>query len=148
MINTTIDQVEVAAFTVPTDRPESDGTYAWDETTIVVVHASAGGRRGVGFTYADVATAQLVHSHLAPRVQGHDPMQVPRVWAMMLHSVRNLGKPGVCSMAVSAVDAALWDLKAKLLGVSLLNLLGPEREAIDVYGSGGFTSYTDAELRE
>src|SRR5581483_6989907 len=148
MASATIDRVEVAAYTVPTDRPESDGTYAWDQTTLVVVHVRAGGQRGVGYTYADVATARLVHGHLASRVQGRDPMEVPRLWAEMLHSVRNLGKPGISAMAVSALDTALWDLKAKLLGVALLDLLGPARDAINIYGSGGFTSYTVGQLQE
>ena len=133
---------------MPTDRPESDGTYAWDKTTIVIVHASAGGTRGMGYSYADVATAQFVQGHLAECALGQDPMQVPHLWATMVHSIRNLGKPGISSMAVSAVDCALWDLKAKLLGVSLLDLLGPARETIDIYGSGGFTSYTIAQLEE
>jgi L-alanine-DL-glutamate epimerase-like enolase superfamily enzyme len=144
----TIDRVDVSAYTVPTDRPESDGTYAWDKSTIVIVHVRAGSRRGMGYTYADVATAQLIHSHLAQHIQGQDALQVPRLWAEMLHSIRNLGKPGISSMAVSAVDVALWDLKAKLLDVALVDLLGTARETIGVYGSGGFTSYTDGQLQE
>jgi L-alanine-DL-glutamate epimerase-like enolase superfamily enzyme len=141
-----ISSLDVAAYTIPTDRPESDGTLEWSETTLVVVHASAGGARGIGYTYADVATARLIESKLAGVVRGRDAMAVPGAWAAMVRSIRNLGRPGIAQMAISAVDAALWDLKARLLGVPLATLLGAARDRVPSYGSGGFTSYTDAEL--
>jgi len=62
--------------------------------------------------------------------------------------LRNAGRPGIGFCALSAVDVALWDLKARLLGVSLIDLLGAARDGVPVYGSGGFCSYTDARLRE
>ncbi|HET7825051.1 MAG TPA: enolase C-terminal domain-like protein [Anaeromyxobacter sp.] len=136
-----IERVEVRAATVPTDAPESDGTLEWDRTTIVVVTAAAGGERGVGWTYADAAAARLVRDALAPRVLGLDALDVESAWGLVTAAVRNLGRPGVAAMAVSAVDAALWDLKARLLGVPLARLLGRAREAVPAYGSGGFTSY-------
>lgn len=143
-----IEKVDVSAYTIPTSLPESDGTYAWDKTTLVLVEITAGGMQGTGYSYADVATARLIKEMLAGVVQGRDAMAVPDAWAAMVHAIRNLGRPGICSMAISAVDAALWDLKAKLLQLPLVTLLGQVREGIPVYGSGGFTSYTIAELRE
>jgi L-alanine-DL-glutamate epimerase-like enolase superfamily enzyme len=143
-----IERVEVAAYTIPTDQPESDGTLAWNETTIVVVHASAGGMRGLGYTYADVATARLVADRLAGVVRGLDAMAIPGAWLAMERSVRNLGRRGIASMAIAAVDAALWDLKAKLLGLPLATLLGTARDRVPIYGSGGFTSYSEAEIAE
>lgn len=65
----------------------------------------------------------------------------------MVSRVRNLGRPGVVSMAISAVDIALWDLKARVLNLPLITLLGAVRESVPIYGSGGFTSYTDAQLQ-
>jgi L-alanine-DL-glutamate epimerase-like enolase superfamily enzyme len=56
--------------------------------------------------------------------------------------VRYVGKPGIASLAMSAVDGALWDLKARLLGLPLVTLLGEVRDRVDVYASGGFTSYS------
>ncbi len=141
-----VERLEVAAYVIPTDRPESDGTLAWSETTLVVVHASGGGARGVGYTYADVAAARLVHGVLAEVVRGRDAMAVPGAWAAMVRRIRNLGRPGIAQTAIAAVDAALWDLKARLLGLPLATLLGAAREAVPVYGSGGFTSYSTAEL--
>src|ERR687886_1401590 len=127
-----IEQVDVAAYTIPTDFPEADGTYAWDSTTLLVVEATAGGMRGLGYTYADTATACLIRDMLAAVVQGHNAMNVPGCWEAMVHAIRNLGRPGISSMAISAVDVALWDLKARLLDVSLVTLLGAVRDAVPV----------------
>lgn len=137
-----IDKVDVSAYRIPTDAPEADGTLAWDSTVIVIVDAHAADASGVGYSYANTATARLVMDTLAPLVCGRDAMDVPAVWEAMVHAIRNDGRPGIASMAISAVDAALWDLKAHLLDVSLIALLGAVRDSVPVYGSGGFTSYT------
>lgn len=143
-----IEEMDVAAYTIPTDAPEEDGTSAWDRTTLVVVQADAGGKHGVGYTYAGTATAHLIREKLASVVRGRDALAVPAVWEAMVHSIRNLGRPGICSMAIAAVDACLWDLKARLLDVPLVTLLGAAHEGAPVYGSGGFTSYSTAQLQE
>ena len=143
-----IDQVGVAAYTIPTDFPEADGTLAWDSTTIVVVHASAGGERGLGYTYADVSTAKLIESKLAGVVHGLDAFDPLAAWAAMVHAIRNLGRPGIVSMAIAAVDLALWDLKARLLRLPLCKLLGMAHDRVPIYGSGGFTSYPLRRLQE
>lgn len=142
-----IDALEVSAFTVPTDAPEEDGTYAWDSTTLVVVEALSGEVRGTGYTYADTATARLIQDKLRKQIEGRRAVDVAGAWEAMRHAIRNLGRPGICSMAISAVDAALWDLKGHLLGQSVLTLLGAVRDAIPVYGSGGFTSYSKEQLQ-
>ncbi|HET9597813.1 MAG TPA: enolase C-terminal domain-like protein [Anaeromyxobacteraceae bacterium] len=142
-----VEAIEVRAATVATDAPESDGTFEWDRTTMVLAVARAGGAAGVGWSYADVATARLAREALAPRLAGLDALDVEAAHARMVGAVRNLGRPGVAAMALSAVDAALWDLKARLLGAPLFRLLGGAREAIEAYGSGGFTSYPVAQLQ-
>jgi L-alanine-DL-glutamate epimerase-like enolase superfamily enzyme len=146
--STCIESVRVSAYTVPTDAPESDGTLAWQSTTMVLVEITAGGQQGLGFTYADAATGKLIVEKLVKEVVGRDAMDIPGTWIEMVHAIRNLGRPGLASMAISAVDAALWDLKAKLLEVPLVTLLGSAREGIPVYGSGGFTSYSHRQLDE
>ena len=143
-----IDKVGISAFTIPTDSPEADGTYEWDSTTIVIVDVTADGRRGLGYTYADIATAKLIDDKLEPIVSGHDSMSVSAAWMAMIHSIRNLGHPGICSMAISAMDIALWDLKARLLELPLVRLFGQVRETIPIYGSGGFTNYKIDKLQE
>lgn len=141
-----IKRLEASAYTVPTDLPESDGTLRWESTTIVLVSVCAGGETGLGYTYADTATRYLIHDLLAKIIEGADAMAVEANWQAMVRRTRNLGRPGIVSMAISAVDAALWDLKARLLGVPLVTLLGPVRDGIPIYGSGGFTSYTNKQL--
>lgn len=145
---TPVQELEVAAYTVPTDAPEADGTLSWDSTTIVVVHARAGGEWGVGYTYADVSTAKLIESKLAGIVRATDAMTPPAAWDAMVRETRNLGRPGITSMAIAAVDVALWDLKARLLGLPLCRLLGQVRDRVAIYGSGGFTAYPLTRLSE
>lgn len=142
-----IECLDVSVYTIPTDAPEADGTYAWDATTLVLVEAAAGGARGLGYTYADSATARLITGMLAGVVHGRNVMDIPGCWSAMVHAIRNLGRPGISSMAISAVDVALWDLKSRLLDVSLVTLLGAVHEAAPVYGSGGFTSYSIDQLQ-
>ena len=141
-----IDAVSVDAYTIPTDQPESDGTLEWSATTLVVVRVTAGGVRGFGYTYADRAAAVLIAEKLAPLLQRRDALDIPTRWSDMVRELRNVGVPGLGAMAISAVDTALWDAKAKFFGVPLATLLGRARQEIDVYGSGGFTSYGDDEL--
>ena len=141
-----VEEVEVAAYRIPTDAPESDGTIAWSETGLVVVEVSAGGKRGLGFTYAHPAAAGVVGSLLAGAVRGGDALAPQALHEAMRRRVRNAGAPGLVEMGLSAVDVALWDLKARLLELPLCTLLGPHRERVELYGSGGFTSYSDDRL--
>jgi L-alanine-DL-glutamate epimerase-like enolase superfamily enzyme len=147
-VGPTVEGLEATAYEIPTDQPESDGTLEWDSTTIVVVEAFNGRERGIGYTYADRATATLIESKLAELVQGVDAMRPPAVWAAMRRELRNAGQPGVGAMAISAVDIALWDLKARLLGISLADALPRLRDSVPIYGSGGFTSYDEGRLAE
>jgi L-alanine-DL-glutamate epimerase-like enolase superfamily enzyme len=143
-----IDAIDASVYVIPTDAPESDGTLEWDRTTLVVVEIAAGGVRGLGYTYANAATAAVVRERLAARLLGGDVFAIPALGARMLESIRNLGRPGIAAMAISAVDNALWDTKARLLELPLATLLGTARPSIPVYGSGGFTSYPPARLQE
>jgi L-alanine-DL-glutamate epimerase-like enolase superfamily enzyme len=101
---------------------------------------------GLGFSYATGACARLIDDVLAEAVIGQDAMDVPRCWSAMVRSIRNIGRPGVASMAIAAIDIALWDLKARLLDLPLVKLLGQVHDKVPIYGSGGFTSFTDTEL--
>lgn len=147
-VRTVIESLEVAAYTIPTDAPESDGSIAWDSTTMVLVEVAGGSQHALGYSYADAAAAFLIHERLMPLVIGADALSPAAVWQNMLHALRNTGRPGIASMAVAAVDIALWDLKAKILDLPLATLLGQVRDAVPIYGSGGFTSYSDTQLRD
>lgn len=141
-----IQRVSAEAYTIPTDFPEADGTASWTSTTIIVVHAEAGGQQGVGYTYADASVVALIDRVLDEVTRGSDAMDPPAAWRKMQIAVRNLGREGLAAAAISAVDTALWDLKAVLLDRPLASILGRYRESVPIYGSGGFTSYDDERL--
>ena len=141
-----VERVESRAFRIPTDAPEADGTITWNATTLVLVEVSGGGKTGIGYTYASSAAREIVTGVLAEIVIGQDAFDIPRLWVSLVRAVRNLGWRGVCACAISAVDCASWDLKAKLFGVPAVRLLGAERNEVPIYGSGGFTSYTEKRL--
>jgi L-alanine-DL-glutamate epimerase-like enolase superfamily enzyme len=141
-----IGPVRARAYTIPTDAPEADGTFAWDATTLIVVEVEGGGMTGLGYTYTSGTVAKLISGELAGAVSGGDAMDPPAAWRAMQRAVRNVDRDGLAATAVSAVDVALWDLKAKLLDVPLAMLLGRYRESVPIYGSGGFTSYDDNQL--
>jgi L-alanine-DL-glutamate epimerase-like enolase superfamily enzyme len=143
-----VESLAVSAFTVPTDEPESDGTLEWNSTTIVVVEARAGDETGLGYTYAPAAAGKLVDEKLAEVVRGLDAFAVAEAWEAMAVALRNSGRPGIGFCALAAVDLALWDLKARLLALPLVDLLGRARDEAPVYGSGGFTSYSLDRIRE
>jgi len=143
-----VTDVRARAYTIPTDKPEADGTFAWDSTTLVVVNVDGGGKTGLGYTYTHGSIVALIESTLKEVVVGTDAMDPPGAFAAMQRAVRNMGRQGLAATAISAVDAALWDLKAKLLEVALCTLLGRVRKSVPIYGSGGFTTYSLEELKQ
>ena len=143
-----VTDVRARAYTIPTDKPEADGTFAWDSTTLVVVNVDGGGKTGLGYTYTHGSIVALIESTLKEVVVGTDALDPPGAFAAMQRAVRNMGRQGLAATAISAVDAALWDLKAKLLEVPLCTLLGRVRKSVPIYGSGGFTTYSLDELKQ
>ena len=143
-----ITALRASAYRIPTDKPEADGTFAWGSTTLVLCEVEAGGETGLGFTYSETANVDLIVGSFTRLLLGREAMAVGAATRALQASVRNLGRDGIAATAISAVDLALWDLKAKLLGLPLAILLGPLREAVPIYGSGGFTTYSDDELRD
>jgi len=138
----------VRTYRVPTDSPEADGTISWDSTTMVLVQLQSGSTTGIGYTYADEATGQVAQMLLEQVVKNRDAWAHANILSEIRARVRNSGETGVAAMAISAIDNALWDLRAHLLDIPLVNLLGRVRDGIPVYGSGGFTSYDDARLTD
>jgi L-alanine-DL-glutamate epimerase-like enolase superfamily enzyme len=144
--DTPVEKVDVSAYTIPADAPEGDGTLRWDSTTLIVCEVRAADQAGLGYTYGDKATA-IVPDHLAEKcLLHHAALDVPGLHASMLVQVRNDGSRGIASMAISALDIALWDLKAKLLKCSVVDLLGAAHTSVVAYGSGRFTNYNDQHL--
>jgi L-alanine-DL-glutamate epimerase-like enolase superfamily enzyme len=150
--DTAVSSVWLGAYTVPTTgfgraEPESDGTATWNSTSLLVVLVTAGDTTGLGYAYASPAALVVARDILAPLLAGSDALDTGMAFWTMARAVRNIGWAGVAAGAISAVDLALHDLKAKLLGVSAVQLLGGARDHVMAYGSGGFTNYSDADLR-
>lgn len=143
-----VERVDISTHTIPTDRHESDGTLEWDQTTAIVVETHAAGVTGIGFTYGDASVAALIESLFAPALVNQPAMSPERQHGELCRQVRNTGRSGIAALAISAVDISLWDLKARLLGASLVDLLGAVRESVPLYASGGFTSYSNEELQQ
>jgi len=143
-----LGRLSASVYEIPTDAPEADGTLEWDRTTLVVVEVEAAGKRGLGYTYSDASIVSLIEKKLSDTIAGRSAFDIAGANVALWRGIRNLGRSGLVATAISAVDAALWDLKAKLLGVSVAALLGQCRDSVPIYGSGGFTCYTDDRLRE
>ncbi len=143
-----VEKVSASAYVIPTDAPEADGTLSWDATTMVLATARAGHTTGIGWTYAGAAARSVITGVLAGVVTGRSALDVPGACEAMIRAVRNIGRPGIAATAISAVDIALWDLKARLLGCPLARLLGQVRASVPIYGSGGFTSYDTQQTRD
>jgi L-alanine-DL-glutamate epimerase-like enolase superfamily enzyme len=142
-----VDGVTATVYKIATDAPEADGTLAWSSTTLVVAHVTGGGRTGLGYTYGSGACKPLIEGELAAAVTGRGVLDTGAALQAMVRAVRNVGRPGLVSYAISAVETALWDLKGTLLGLPVCSLLGAVRDTVPVYGSGGFTTYDDAAAR-
>jgi L-alanine-DL-glutamate epimerase-like enolase superfamily enzyme len=144
-----VERLEISVYRIPTDRPEADGTFQWDATTLVLVEAVAdSGLRGLGFSYTAAAAGKLIEDMLSKVVVGRPVEHPGAAWQAMVGAVRNVGLPGVAATAISAVDISLWDLSARAAGLPLFQMLGAYRERVPIYGSGGFTTYSEAELEE
>lgn len=144
----TITGGSVDLYTVPTDAPEADGTCSWNSTSMVLVRLECGSVKALGYTYAGAGTAALANMLFQNIVLGSDPLCHAATRQTMLGRIRNLGETGIAMMAVSALDNALWDLRARLFDLPLVRLLGQIRSSIPVYGSGGFTTYSDKQLTD
>ncbi len=144
----TLSKADITAYSVPTDAPEADGTFAWNATTIVLVELWAGDESGIGYTYGNRAIAKVAEHLFARCLTGRSPLDIAALNVAMIGALRNSGSRGIAAMAVSMLDVALWDLKARLLGCSVSQLMGKVHDRVPIYGSGGFTSYSDSRLTQ
>ena len=141
-----VGKVDVSAYTIPTDAPEGDGTLRWDSTTLIVCEVRAANQTGLGYSYGNEATASVVDKLAGKCLLQRSALDIPALHSSMLKHVRNDGSRGVTAMAISALDIALWDLKAKLLRISVVDLFGTAQSSVAAYGSGGFTTYSNQHL--
>jgi len=141
-----ISKVDVSAYSIPTDAPEGDGTFKWDSTTLVLCEVRVADETGIGYTYGNKATAMVAEELGQKCLKERSALDIPAIHESMIEQARNDGSRGIASMAISALDIALWDLKAKLLECPIAGLLGQVSPSVAAYGSGGFTTYSDQQL--
>ena len=113
----------------------------WEETSICVVTAEDG-TFGVGMTIFSTPVNSLINDHFAPLLVGENCMAIEKIWDMMFRLASPYSAAGIASYAITAVDLALWDLKAKLAKMPVYELLGgPAREEITCYATGRQTEW-------
>lgn len=125
---------------------ERDGTLSWSSTGLVTLELESEEHRALGYTYADRATAEFIVEHGLPFLLGKNPKENLLLMEEIKHEVRNLGHGSIQSLALSALDTTLWDLKARTLGVSIQDLLGVKRSSVPFYGSGLFINNSKEEI--
>ncbi len=104
------------------------------------------GIEGLGTSAGSTAVQAVVEDSLKGVLIGEDPFNIEKLWDLMFWTVRGVGRKGIAFCAISALDIALWDLKAKALDLPLYRLLGPYTDTVPVYGSGGWTNFSESEL--
>jgi L-alanine-DL-glutamate epimerase-like enolase superfamily enzyme len=141
-----IERAVVKFFDVPTEVPEKDGTLEWQSTGLVTLELYAQNHIGLGYTYADRATSEAIVQHGLPVILGRECGDHFILVEKIKKLCRNLGNSGISAMALSAIDIALWDLRARSLNISIQELLGIRRRNVSFYGSGLFLSNETSEL--
>jgi len=127
--------------TIPTPKPGARGRG------VLFVHIKTDeGVEGLGIGQGQRAVQSVIEDSLKDLLLGQDPFNTEKLWNDMFWRVRGYGRKGIAFCAISAVDIGLWDLKAKALGVPLYRLLGPYKESVPVYGSGGWTNFDEKGL--
>src|SRR5437879_1047497 len=98
-----------------------------------------------GLGVGQVVAREVIERVLRPLLIGEDPLRIEKLWDDMFWRVRGFGRKGVAFCGISAVDIALWDLKAKIFGVPLYRLLGPYTDRVAIYGLGGGHTVRDGD---
>ena len=101
---------------------------------------------GLGMTYASPGVIDVIESSLKKELIGKDPLDIEQLWNDMYWKVRGFGRKGIAFCAISAIDIGLWDLKGKYVNLPLYKLLGAYTDSVPVYGSGGWTNFSEKSL--
>ena len=155
----TIRSVRLSSMVLPLPTAISDAKVLTGRqkpmTEVVLLFAeitSAQGLEGVGFSYSKRAGGPAQYAHakeVAGLLVGEDPADIPRLYERLLWAGASVGRSGLATQALAALDIALWDLKAKRADLPLAKLIGAHRDSVRTYNtSGGFLSAPLEEVRE
>jgi L-alanine-DL-glutamate epimerase-like enolase superfamily enzyme len=146
-----IERITLSLAYLPLKAPVSDAKVSTGRqkplTEVAFLFAeidSAQGHSGLGFSYSKRAGGPGLFAHaqeIAPQILREDPNDIARLWNKLMWAGASVGRSGLATQAIAAIDNALWDLKAKRAGLSLAKLLGAHRDSVQCYNtSGGFIS--------
>lgn len=134
-----VRKVDARTVIVPLERPVRIARRLLDRRHYTLTRVTAeDGRVGIGWTLGGAPVTAFVRSAIAPRVAGADVFETEKIWDELYYETILLGRRGAAVRALSTVDIALWDLKGRLLGVPLAQLLGVYRDPVPAYASGGY----------
>ncbi|MEX5237666.1 L-talarate/galactarate dehydratase [Kocuria arenosa] len=154
-----VRHVKLSTATLPLSTPISDAKVFTGRqrpmTEVVFLFAEIAteqGHTGVGFSYSKRAGGPAQYAHakeVAEGLIGEDPNDIAKVYDKLLWAGASVGRSGVATQALAAIDVALWDLKAKRAGLPLAKLLGAHRDSVRTYNtSGGFLNASLEEVRD
>ncbi|OZC51161.1 mandelate racemase/muconate lactonizing enzyme family protein [Rhodococcoides fascians A21d2] len=154
-----IVEVTLSSIVLPLKNPISDAKVLTGRqkamTEVVFLFAeirTEQGHEGIGFGYSKRAggPAQFAHAQeIAPVLIGEDPNDIGKIWTKLVWAGASVGRSGVATQAIAAIDIALWDLKAKRAGLPLAKLIGSARDSVQTYNtSGGFLHTPIEEVME
>ena len=134
-----ISEVSTYLYKLPPHRPIVDAIQEFRFMEAICIRVRADGKEGFGLTYTigrgGQAVKNLLDSEFVPRLLGEDALDTERIWEKFWHELHWIGRQGIFSLALSAVDIALWDLKAVALNQPLYELLGAGRKAMPTYNT-------------
>lgn len=138
-----VSHIDIALYHVPLAQPLEDAIHGVQrEFSLVTVRlATDDGATGMGYTYAvgktgGSAIAAMLQDDLAPLIVGEDPRHIERLWKKMWWATHYVGRGGIATFAMSAIDIALWDLKSRAADEPLWRYLGGEDNKAEAYGGG------------
>ena len=133
-----ITGVRVESYRWPRRRPISNGLHTYTHSGVGFVFIDTDdGVTGIGIGASKVGVIRAAIEHFTPLLIGEDPIAVERLWHK-LWVPKLVGRRGLTTRAISAIDIALWDLRAKVAGMPLYKLLGGFRERVPTYIAGGY----------
>ena len=144
-----VTSIFASAYTIPTDAPESDGTLEWHATTL-----GAGARRRPAGSTGSATPMPTSRPRPCPRPARPARRRDATLWrtcgpgGAMVRAIRNLGRPGIARWRSPPSTTRCGTSRRSCSGCRSRRLLGRVRDAVPVYGSGGFTSYDVEHLQD